>query len=212
MNNFLSQKISIRIAFPKDPLRLPGLWPSCPCAWRSTRWLLSVSFPLACATYVDAPWLSCRHLSQFLQSGRLWPGARLHLFCFSAGRLGEAVGGDSPRATKCNTKTTKHNTKQSETKPHIKQNEARTNQTNLATLPQTSLVIPPIMRNSWDLGNTRVILATPLAILATPLGIMATLLNMLETRGGLHVFLYRRAKQRNINKTFVRFEKVEGEV
>ena len=60
--------------------------------------------------------------------------------------------------------------KQQNTTKHIKQNEARTNQTNLATLPQTSLVIPPIMRNSSDLGNTRVILATPLAILAPPVG------------------------------------------
>ena len=51
---------------------------------------------------------------------------------------GEGVGGgySSPR------RNAKHNTKQSKTKPHIKQNETRQNQTNLATLPQTNFGDP----------------------------------------------------------------------
>ena len=101
--------------------------------------------------------------------------------------------------------------KQQNTTKHIKQNEARTNQTNLATLPQTSLVIPPIMRNSSDLGNTRVILATPLAILAPPVGnYSGHHFRYVGNRGWVTWFLYRRVKQRNTNKTCVRFEKKGG--
>ena len=51
---------------------------------------------------------------------------------------GEGGGGgySSPQ------RNAKHNTKQSKTKPHLKQNEARPNQTKLATLPQTNFGDP----------------------------------------------------------------------